>query len=287
MVAQTAMGHFTGSTPLNMSEDQIEDALVSRATNPASPLLSDVANLSLDDARRDGPPVCDARACRVVITDAIPPQQSEIVFSLDSFGNTPEFNSELTAFDREYEPVMNYRGVSLAQARAAGQAPDGTVFHYQSYGGWLEHSVFAVQTSTGGIRGNEQGVLLFSYSFGDLSNSDPTTTATWTGMMVGRNIDTDDVIHGEAEIVFNMTDLDILDSVEFSSVRNLSSASPVTFGNDSSLRFENIPLVDDGTFTKTDATLGNIRGRFYGASHEEVGGVFDSYNIIGAFGANR
>ena len=286
VTASTARTHITGNTVLNMSEAEIGNALVSRAAGTASPLLSNIANLSLDDARRDEV-TCMERSCVAEITDG---STSAIDFDLDSFGNTPEFNSALTAFAREHEPVMMHRGVSLAQARAAGRAPDGTVFHYQSYGGWLQDSVFAVQTATGGIRGNEQGILLFSYSFGNRTGADPSVDATWEGVMIGRHIDTDAVVQGDAEIRYTTTNMNMLDHVLFSNAINLGDGSAIMFGKDddmSELRFENIPLADsDGTFEVIDdQNLGSIKGAFYGAGHREVGGIFDSYNIIGAFGA--
>ena len=35
------------------------------------------------------------------------------------------------------------------------------------------------------------------------------------------------------------------------------------------------------------ASSGTIEGRFYGPDHEEVGGVFERNEILGAFGAAR
>ncbi|MCY4038982.1 MAG: hypothetical protein OXF09_05950, partial [Hyphomicrobiales bacterium] len=160
-------------------------------------------------------------------------------------------------------------------------------FHYQSYGGWLEHSVFAVQISTGGIGGNDQGILLFSYSFGRDNVNNPTADATWEGVVIGRNTGTKHVVQGDAVVTFDVSSPNTLDSIVFSSVIDLDDGSAVTFGSDNSLEFSNISLAD-GAFMQDNSANGDIsyiRGRFYGTGHEEVGGVFDSHDIVGAFGA--
>ena len=286
-----ARTHVTGNTDLNIDADAIRGALASIAAAPATPELSDVVNVSLRDKTRDDANCNrDTRSCTAIITDD---NRSNINFDLNSFGETPEFDDgDLARFNQEYEPVMTYRGVSLAQSQAAGRTSDtddGTVFHYQSYGGWLEHSVFAVQISTGGIGGNDQGILLFSYSFGRDNVNNPTADATWEGVVIGRNTETNHVVQGDAEVMFDITTPTMLDYVDFSNVIDLDDGSPVTFGNDNSgnLRFSGIPLTT-GTFMQdnsADGDISYIRGRFYGTSHEEVGGVFDSHDIVGAFGA--
>ena len=49
--------------------------------------------------------------------------------------------------------------------------------------------------------------------------------------------------------------------------------------------FSDVP-VSNGAFTNRTATA-HIAGRFYGPTHEEVGGVFTHPTALGAFGARQ
>ena len=44
--------------------------------------------------------------------------------------------------------------------------------------------------------------------------------------------------------------------------------------------------VTNGTFG-TDSEGDSIQGQFYGPNHEEVGGIFERDQFVGAFGAGR
>ena len=67
--------------------------------------------------------------------------------------------------------------------------------------------------------------------------------------------------------------------VEFTNIRNLNNDMD-TIGD---MKWKDIPLAD-GAFSADD---GSIEGVFYGGNHDEVGGVFDKNDIIGAYGASR
>ena len=112
-------------------------------------------------------------------------------------------------------------------------------------------------------------------------------SATWNGMMVGAitsGADNNDIVQGDAMIGIDNFSSENVDVV-FSEIINLNT------GN----------MVEDGTMTWTGLTLtsgafddkdenapnGFIKGRFYGATHGKVGGVFERDDIVGAFGATR
>ena len=48
-----------------------------------------------------------------------------------------------------------------------------------------------------------------------------------------------------------------------------------------------VPLGSGGSFGRGVSDGDKIEGTFYGPNHEEVGGVFERNNIVGAFGAKR
>ena len=78
--------------------------------------------------------------------------------------------------------------------------------------------------------------------------------------------------------------------VAFTNIRDID----VAFSNDNDDRarlshenivWENIPVTSGSFATGSDES--SIEGRFYGPNHEEVGGIFEHNEIVGAFGAKR
>ena len=53
----------------------------------------------------------------------------------------------------------------------------------------------------------------------------------------------------------------------------------------STFGWANLPLMNGGFSTSSQS--GSIEGTFYGSTHDEVGGIFDRNDIVGAFGAAR
>ena len=195
---------------------------------------------------------------------------------------------DFTRFNGQFSTVMTDRGIRLAQTRAAGRRPieeGGTpVRHeFQSYIGWMEHSAFTVQLQKSGT-GNMEAVGLGAYSFGNAPGSATTPTGqgsvTWEGIMVGAfTTDDNDIVHGNATI--DIDDLSAADvDVLFSNIRNLNDRS----ARIDDLMWDNLTLGANGTFSGMN---NSIQGVFYGPAYEEVGGIFDMNNIIGAFGARR
>ena len=67
--------------------------------------------------------------------------------------------------------------------------------------------------------------------------------------------------------------------VAFTKIYNLDDRSALADMNWTGI------AVTGGAFAATSA--GTIEGRFYGPDHEEVGGVFERNEVLGAFGAAR
>lgn len=115
--------------------------------------------------------------------------------------------------------------------------------------------------------------------------------ATWTGIATGIDISVSEtaghVIQGQARV----------EITSFPTVQGPIPALSVSLTNMYDLdagtsrpskTWRNVFLDGDGTFSSTDS----LRGRFYGPNHEEVGAVFEYYelaglggHIVGAFGA--
>lgn len=213
----------------------------------------------------------------------------EVEYFLDEIVESPSINGVVLAmYDDEHSVVMTDRGVTLAQVSASGQHDDtGGLYEYQGYGGWLEHSAFTVQfhktinagDSEFSVSSDSEISFLIANSFGKASAKNPTATATWSGVMVGATKRDGHVIHGDATIEFTMDVPNSLD-VTFDNIKNFNTN---TDAETPTMTWPSVRL-EDGVFVDADDS---IRGVFYGDSLEEVGGIFDRGNMIGAFGGVR
>ena len=156
-----------------------------------------------------------------------------------------------------------------------------------TYGGWLNHNFFSAAKFDSTIEGVDYE-FSYSLSVGDATGTNPTpvgtesTTGTWTGAMVGTDVSTNatygNMIEGKADITltFNNQNVDV-SFTEIMDVDDNSARSDMNWLNIS---------VTNGRF-QTGSNLNSIDGKFYGPNHEEVGGIFERDEILGAFGASR
>ncbi len=188
-------------------------------------------------------------------------------------------------------------GVQMADIRGRDEEA-GVTTDFKNLGGWLDYSAFAIEVYSI-VSGVSSGVDLRgtvfggAYSLGDATGTTPTFgNATWTGTMVGGDTsltaNRGNRIQGDATLYFDLSQLDI--DVAFTNIRDID----VAFSNDNDDRarlshenivWENIPVTSGSFATGSDES--SIEGRFYGPNHEEVGGIFEHNEIVGAFGAKR
>ena len=182
-------------------------------------------------------------------------------------------------------PVMRHRGIGLAQE--GDRDEDGEdVFDSFSYGGWLQHNYFFVLTSAAGVAEADtyETVTHDSIVIGNATGRNPTSgSGRWNGVMVGIDIsntrDNGNRIQGDAEVrIDDFLNPDV--DVSFTNVFDL-----YTRAERPSMTWQNLPLAG-GSF-KTGSGGNQINGKFYGPNHEEVGGIFERNQIVGAFGARR
>ena len=184
----------------------------------------------------------------------------------------------------EYQAVSEHRGVLLAQGRGKGEVA-GTAAEHAGYGGWLDHSFFVVEFNRIADGILENTPFNYAYSIGDAPERNPVAaggSGTWSGVMVGADVSATaargDRIQGEA----TLTIADFADpavDVAFTKIYNLDDRSALADMNWTGI------AVTGGAFAATSS--GTIEGRFYGPDHEEVGGVFERNEVLGAFGAAR
>lgn len=184
-----------------------------------------------------------------------------------------------------HQAVASHRGVSLAEGRGEGLIANFGV-DYNTYGGWLQHSLFAVQPGSYTSGPFEGGTFIISYTAGDAPNTNPEAaggSGTWSGVMVGADVSQTathgNLIQGDAEI----TIADFADpqaDIAFTQIFDLSTETQradMTWGG--------IEVTEGGFVSGADGN--SIEGRFYGSNHEEVGGIFERDQVLGAFGAER
>ena len=150
---------------------------------------------------------------------------------------------------------------ALAERLARG---DGSGFR----GSLLEDSVFGLADGTTAV------------SFGAWSETSPggIGRAVWQGSVVGLDGTSGLRIEGSAELAIDdlaAPDVDLA----------LTGMTDTGGGAVPDMRWDGISVAR-GAFEASDMN-GSIEGRFYGAGHNEAGGVFQRNGIVGAFGATR
>ena len=159
-------------------------------------------------------------------------------------------------------------------------APSWAPIEFRTFAGWLDGSVFGTTQILIGETNPEYRFI--SHTAGVPSGSNPSATgsATWEGAAVASIKADRTFILGDAEITVNFTDTDV--DLMFDNWRGLdnqavSSVSAITY-NDLDLA--------SGSFTSSKSNE-QVQGRFYGTTHAEVGGFFNTETVTGAFGGTR
>lgn len=191
-----------------------------------------------------------------------------------------------------FQVVMTHNGIPIGQTFDRTDVGTSDQSDTRAYGGWLQYSAFAIEVSYFPGITSEPGtidVLGGSYSYGSSPGTNPVSsmdrTATWRGAMVGLgygNFHPGEPFHGEAMVTVDFTNMDL--DVTFSDIVNLHSPSDTPL-NGSQWTWENLQI-NNGAFVQ-GSSANRIEGRFYGPNHEEVGGIFDRNEMVGAFGARR
>ena len=159
---------------------------------------------------------------------------------------------------------------------SASGSEDGLSF--DALGAWMRHAGFVAQTESGTLE-DITFHARYALAGGDLTNTAPTGSATWLGVMVGLDLAGGGKLAGDAALNFDLG-MGWLDAA-FSSIKNLDSKSA---HHTPTIMFTDVPVGSNGTFQA--GLVGNkIQGAFYGPEHVEAAGVFEQSRTVGAFGA--
>ena len=175
----------------------------------------------------------------------------------------------------EHQSVMTKNGVQTVQSRDLSTIDEGTL-SVGSYGAWMNYNAFSIEASLVEYPDGNAEAIIVGRSFGDATGSSPVRgAATWEGVMIGEDFGFDGTVQGDASVTVDFTEIDA--DVSFTNVFNLDAKTAI-----GSMHWSNLVIGPDGRFGSSD-----IKATFYGRNHEEVGGVFERNNIVGAFGATR
>ena len=204
---------------------------------------------------------CSGPSCTLTSADGSQSRQ------IDPFegSDTEELDDPYT-----YGVIGWYRGVLLfSQLDESNDAI--------AYMGSMGDSIFGV---TGAATEEAAGIASFSAGYATKREA-VSGGATWEGVMLGADVsDTErwgNVIVGDAEIAIpDFTDPKA--NVTFANVRDLAAES-----DRDDMEWTGISVGNGGFAEGGDED--SIEGRFYGTRRQEVGGIFERDQVVGAFGA--
>ena len=186
---------------------------------------------------------------------------------------------DLTVEDTEFQAVMTRIGITLLQYRSETKNADGITAREIGYGAWLDHNAFSTSLATyyrGAVSDGYYAAVVAGFSVGNDSSSRPVGgSATWTGVMTGADLEFQNAVQGDAAVTVDFARNNA--GVAFTNIKDLGTRSGLP-----SMEWSGLAIGTDGRFGASD-----IKATFYGSNHEEVGGVFERNNIVGAFGAKR
>jgi hypothetical protein len=268
--AERARGVVTGANPPALTSAQIAQ----RAQDVQNPDVLTISRLHVTTDSERVPEFvlesdCSGTACNFVETVPLDELGLETGFDIDNV-------EEVFASDGAVEPVLTKNGVTTLR--------QGGIDDIDAYGAWLEHGVFGVAEDTEGGEDIDSS-LIVSIVGGRRSDSRPSADATYRGLMVGSPVDgahRGNTLQGDAELVYTSADNEV--DAHFTDIRDLDRGSPHAT---SRIDFENLAVEEDGLFADGQPGNGFIEGGFAGPGHAEALGIFESDNIVGAFGAAR
>ena len=223
---------------------------------------------------------------------AIAPVCSGPVYTVtdESTGRSDSFDKvDLSDEFGDRRPILTRNGITTIEAFNERLADYEAYTDFRSYGSWLSHSAFAVQTVKVAVE-LEHGFdfkadVRSSLAGGELTGTRPEGTAAWRGVMVGTTHAgpvRGDILQGDAALIFTMAGGGSMNAA-FTDIVNLDRREPHATRT---VTFADVPVAGDGTW-RQGGRGDRIHGALYGPGHAEAAGIFESLNMVGAFGARR
>ena len=174
---------------------------------------------------------------------------------------------------------------------------DTGVLRYANWGGWDGDIVFGYQV----LYEEDDTVSAENYYvYGEPSTSRPQglERAVWRGASTGHHavetgndgmgVRTGTETAWRGNVVLDIDNLNTPDvDITVSGLESLDPEGTYPALVNATASAEDIPLLNNGTFTSTGSGNEEWHGGFYGEDHSYVGGVFRQGDLVGAFGAKR
>ena len=295
---------IAGGSPLDLSSQQIKSEYEAIVDGSDRILISKIITIQdlgpeygLNAFKTDASCNSEGNSCTYGV--------NRLLYNLLEGPQDENDNGSVRPLDVNFHPLMVKNGIPLAESIATYPDRYNSSAGMFGYGGWMDHSVFGVYLYSEVDADIPANNLWFGYSIvaGNATGTNPSDGPfTWAGVMVGRYADFDDEASDfDSDVVGNAVQGDALISimpsnadqssvdVAFSNIRNLKSGQSIEEFGWSGLS------VSGGYFESRDRLhefgaihgVRWIQGAFYGPKHEEVAGVFEGNNVLGAFGAKR
>ena len=270
-------GGTTSLPPLGQPNPAIVGVLEDLSNQATSMLVSDYVGQLPDDSRLyRADTSCRPTECRAYY------RGFTVTHSLEDFSDLPR--------TMQFADLPEYQGISMGEGRGTYPVGPGDT-DVMAFGGWMDYNFFIAdqrRVIEGVVSGVDLTGLTYNYahSIGIESGTNPTGEAVWTGAMVGHDVSRTSTfgsrLQGEATITYNIGHpvLNTVVDIHFDQIQDRETGQ--TYSDIYLLGI----YVRDGSFD-IDSDGQMIKGRFYGPNHEEVGGIFEQQEIIGAFGAKR
>ena len=191
-------------------------------------------------------------------------------------------NKVVPVFTEDLTLLGEINGANAAIEEYSGRFNDA-----HTYGGWMDHSLFAstVLLYKSDLDPDQGVIQAFATVTGNTTNTNPLMEATWTGFVSARddavNPDLASYVTGDARISVRIGD-QVMADVHLSDLANVSTGQTY-----SDVLFDDL-VVTDGQFARYHADDDRLSGVFYGPNHEEVGGVFESTEgLLGSYGGRK
>ena len=155
---------------------------------------------------------------------------------------------------------------------------------WRMFGGWMDYSAFFVNKFIS--RADSSTFLVYPQSSARLYSNAAAAlpvagSASYEGAMVGTNIMTADRYTGQSSMTANFGEAPTID-IHFTNIMNVSAGD-----SHSDISYVGVSISDRKGIFGGPSDRSYVNGEFAGPDNEEVVGVFEHENLIGAFGAKR
>ena len=293
LLAGCGGNEMSGSDP---TAEQVGHATLARVQSATAVLASDQHVFRYDGRRARSFTACDGPVCGVSPTPggleaalARATGDARFDFGSSHFAARLEDSLQLNPLTR----VVN--GVTLVEGH--GQRSGERAFSARFYGAWLDDGAFFVNETTLAVRDpggrpDGLGTVFDASALGVANDAAPAPvrgmSAIWAGMAIGADV-SDSVtrgqfLRGDATLVIDDLANPEIDVV-FGDFRDLDTGARLA--DRTIAPWRDIPLAG-GSFGGKPAGSGDyIQGRFVGANHGGVVGIFERSDVVGSFGGVR